>query len=146
GQCTEKGFLKLKPKLDYFFVPVAIGFKARRQKLVIFGVKGTMWNEARTSNWVGHLITQYAPEPRYNPNRAAVQDAYREKPLLVYDYAVGGDTMSGVQFQIDSCFLAGDFKRLERDNSWDPDHALFGALQLTVTKLICAAYPPVSSR
>ncbi|ESK94571.1 cellulose-binding gdsl lipase [Moniliophthora roreri MCA 2997] len=89
------------------------------------GVKGTMWNEAGTSNWVGHLITQYAPEPRYSPNAAAIQDAYREKPLLVYNYAVGGDTMSGVQFQIDSCFLAGDFKKLERYNYWDPNHALF---------------------
>ncbi|KAK7054762.1 hypothetical protein VNI00_003225 [Paramarasmius palmivorus] len=89
------------------------------------GVNGAMWNEAGTPNWVGHLITQYAPEPRYNPHATVQDKAYRENPLLVYDYAIGGNTMSGVEFQIQTYFLPKDLKRLGQGSSWDPKSALF---------------------
>ncbi|KAI5888383.1 uncharacterized protein SCHCODRAFT_02053308 [Schizophyllum commune H4-8] len=66
-------------------------------------------------NWVGHFITQYAPEPRYRdiagiqaqyPGYTQEQDpAYARDPLLVYDYARGGKTIPEVISQIEDQFL-----------------------------------------
>ncbi|KZT08256.1 carbohydrate esterase family 16 protein [Laetiporus sulphureus 93-53] len=50
---------------------------------------GVTWTESDTANWVGHLITNYSPHGQ----------------MLVYDYAVGGDTVSGVRIQIRNRFL-----------------------------------------
>lgn len=46
--------------------------------------------DSTSPNWVGHLITSRR------------QDG---KKLLVYDYAVGGHTLSGVRHQIENWFL-----------------------------------------
>ncbi|KAG6917967.1 hypothetical protein DXG01_017151 [Tephrocybe rancida] len=62
---------------------------------------GFTWNEKDLPNWVGHLITKYFPRPRFVAGQGATQDpVYVESPLLVYDYAVGGDTIAGVGRQI----------------------------------------------
>ncbi|KAL6305258.1 hypothetical protein BKA93DRAFT_896374 [Sparassis latifolia] len=56
--------------------------------------------EPGAANWVGHLITNYA----------------NHKPLLVYDYAVGGDDVSGVRKQVQVRFLP----RLGEKPDWAP--------------------------
>ncbi|KAG8955242.1 hypothetical protein FRC00_005548, partial [Tulasnella sp. 408] len=45
---------------------------------------GDTWVEDKKPNWVGHLINRYYPK----------------SPLLVYDYAVGGDNIKGLERQI----------------------------------------------
>ncbi|PPQ87976.1 hypothetical protein CVT25_001055 [Psilocybe cyanescens] len=67
---------------------------------------GLTYNESGLPNWVGHLITKYCPEPRYNPeNRDKQTEAWNNSPLLVHDYAKGGQTVAGVQSQIANLFL-----------------------------------------
>ncbi|KAI0748136.1 hypothetical protein C8Q80DRAFT_1270577 [Daedaleopsis nitida] len=51
-------------------------------------------------NWVGYLITEYSPYTR----------------LLVYNYAIGGDTVSGVRKQVQVNFLP----RVGEKPSWAP--------------------------
>ncbi|KAI0797026.1 hypothetical protein C8Q75DRAFT_743074 [Abortiporus biennis] len=50
---------------------------------------GTTYNEPDLPNWVGYLITEYV----------------KDHQLLVYDYAAGGNTVSGVMNQIDRFFM-----------------------------------------
>ncbi|KAH9951458.1 SGNH hydrolase-type esterase domain-containing protein [Amylocystis lapponica] len=50
---------------------------------------GSTYTEHDTPNWVGHLVTNYS----------------NHGPLLVYDYAVGGDTVAGVSQQVREMFL-----------------------------------------
>ncbi|KAF8625822.1 hypothetical protein AX15_005202 [Amanita polypyramis BW_CC] len=68
---------------------------------------GFTWNEENEPNWVGHLVTKYYPAPRYTPNceENGQDPEYMSSPLLVYDYARGGDTMDGVKHQITNWFL-----------------------------------------
>ncbi|OBZ75362.1 Thermolabile hemolysin [Grifola frondosa] len=56
-----------------------------------FGIEfpGITWAEPGMPNWVGHLVTEYSLHTH----------------LLVYDYAVGGDTVSGVRKQVQVKFL-----------------------------------------
>ncbi|KDR70197.1 hypothetical protein GALMADRAFT_103353 [Galerina marginata CBS 339.88] len=58
-------------------------------------------------NWVGHLITKYCPEPRFDLSAGDDnQDpAYVESALLVYDFAIGGHTVDGVRLQVSNYFL-----------------------------------------
>ncbi|KDQ60994.1 carbohydrate esterase family 16 protein [Jaapia argillacea MUCL 33604] len=49
---------------------------------------GVTWAERNEPNWVGHLVTNYT-----------------HSPLLAFCYAVGGDTIAGVQKQIVKKFL-----------------------------------------
>ncbi|KZT28430.1 carbohydrate esterase family 16 protein [Neolentinus lepideus HHB14362 ss-1] len=49
---------------------------------------GITWAEADQPNWVGYLVTEYV-----------------FSPVLVYDYAVGGDTVAGVRRQMERHFL-----------------------------------------
>lgn len=86
---------------------------------------GMTYNEPNLPNWVGHLITKYSPPPRYNPEYIQQQEGYHDRPLLVYDYAAGGDTVAGVRRQIQRKFLPGIGLRSEPD-SWGPENALFG--------------------
>jgi len=82
---------------------------------------GVTWNEPDRPNWVGHLITKYCPEPRYRPNEAALygcpvgdeeaQATWTKSPLLVHDYAKGGDRVPGVKYQIRDLFLPGVGKK-----------------------------------
>ncbi|TFK29983.1 hypothetical protein FA15DRAFT_699549 [Coprinopsis marcescibilis] len=62
---------------------------------------GDTWNEQGLPNWVGHLISKHSPQPRYNPHAQDGQDeAHKERPFLVYNYALGGDTVRGVSRQV----------------------------------------------
>ncbi|PIL24007.1 hypothetical protein GSI_13758 [Ganoderma sinense ZZ0214-1] len=54
-------------------------------------------------NWVGYLITEYSPDNRF----------------LVYDYAVGGDSVLGVRTQVQVNFLP----RVGEKPSWAPWNA-----------------------
>ncbi|TRM62254.1 hypothetical protein BD626DRAFT_498650 [Schizophyllum amplum] len=58
-------------------------------------------------NWVGHFITKYAPEPRYKSGLPIEQQdpSFARDPLLVYDYARGGHSISDVLMQITDQFL-----------------------------------------
>lgn len=49
-------------------------------------------------NWVGSLITKYIPGEKYIPHA-------RPSSVLVYDYAEGGDSVSGVGAQIRRQFI-----------------------------------------
>ncbi|RDB21445.1 Acetylesterase [Hypsizygus marmoreus] len=66
---------------------------------------GFTWNEEDLPNWVGHFITKYCPPPRYIPGDNEQDEKYLESPLLVYDYAKGGDRIPGVRRQIQDRFL-----------------------------------------
>ncbi|PFH54294.1 carbohydrate esterase family 16 protein [Amanita thiersii Skay4041] len=87
---------------------------------------GTTWNEEDEPNWVGHLITEFSPTPRYLRNRP-VQDQdpkYLESPLLVFNYAKGGDTIEGVRRQIRHVFLPKAGKRPDWAQ-WESSDSLF---------------------
>jgi len=112
---------------------------------------GTVFNETGLPNWVGHLITKYRPGPLYTPptpkatkekktwlnklvkshqsgdgKTADEQDpAWTESPLLVYDYARGGDTMAGVRRQVQTLFLPNVGTRPEWA-PWNSKDTLFG--------------------
>lgn len=63
-------------------------------------------------NWVGHLIVKRKEEGH---------------PLIAYDYAVGGNTLTGVEVQVEQWFLPNvganpDWAR------WDEKDTLFGAI------------------
>jgi len=68
---------------------------------------GQTFNEPGLPNWVGHLITKYAPEPRFVPSLNEMEQDARclESSLLVYDYAEGGSRMENVREQIRYSFL-----------------------------------------
>ncbi|KAF9814905.1 hypothetical protein IEO21_04849 [Rhodonia placenta] len=69
---------------------------------------GVTWSGPDASNWVGSLITEYITHG----------------PVLVYDYAVGGDTVAGVHDQIRIGFLPEVGKRPEWA-PWSPTDTLF---------------------
>ncbi|KIL69811.1 carbohydrate esterase family 16 protein [Amanita muscaria Koide BX008] len=79
---------------------------------------GITWNEVDKPNWVGHLIAEDCPGHRYRPfHDETGQDLqYMSSPLLVYDYARGGDTIAGVQHQIRTAFLP----KVGQKPSWAP--------------------------
>lgn len=68
-----------------------------------FEYPGITWAEPAMPNWVGYLITEYSPDNR----------------LLVYDYAVGGDSVIGVRKQVQVNFLP----RVGEKPSWAPWNA-----------------------
>jgi len=65
--------------------------------------------DSTNPNWVGHLVTSRLR---------------RKKPLLVYDYAVGGHTLSGVKSQIDLWFLPHVAQKPDWA-PWTADESLF---------------------
>jgi len=84
---------------------------------------GNTYNEEDLPNWVGYLITQYCPPPRFNPSEEEQDSHYTESPLLVYDYARGGDTVAGVRSQIENFFIPSLVK--ERVIPWKATDTLF---------------------
>ncbi|KAF9075219.1 hypothetical protein BDP27DRAFT_1315709 [Rhodocollybia butyracea] len=64
-----------------------------------------MWNGEGTPNWVGHLLTKYMPAPRFNPDAREQDEGYAKEPLLTYDYAIGGNRVSGVEHQFENLFM-----------------------------------------
>ncbi|KAA1466768.1 hypothetical protein DENSPDRAFT_876792 [Dentipellis sp. KUC8613] len=70
---------------------------------------GTPVNEPGYPNWVGHLITSYS---------------HGQSNMLVYDYAVRGDTTPGVTRQITDQFLPTVGRR-PRWAAWSPHNSLF---------------------
>ena len=87
---------------------------------------GETYNEPGLPNWVGHLITKYAPEPRFIPSLTETEHDIRslESSLLVYDYAEGGSRMENVREQIRYSFLPTIAKTEE---NWD-DMSLINTL------------------
>lgn len=80
---------------------------------------------------MGHLITKFRPGPRYTPNGPDIpgeiskqDEAWIENPLLVHDYARGGDDVQGVKRQIERAFLPGLGRNTEL--KWTAEEALFG--------------------
>ncbi|KAJ2913449.1 hypothetical protein MD484_g6960, partial [Candolleomyces efflorescens] len=85
---------------------------------------GYTYNEPNQPNWVGHLITKYCPGPKFDPLTTTQGASYIESPLLVYDYARGGDQVMGVQRQIQTLFLPNVGKRPQWA-SWGTNDTLF---------------------
>ncbi|KIY72193.1 carbohydrate esterase family 16 protein [Cylindrobasidium torrendii FP15055 ss-10] len=81
---------------------------------------GHVWNEPGMPNWVGHLLTQYRDGPLFQPE--GTNDAWNEDPLLVYDYALGGNTLDGVQRQV-NVFLRD--MASEMAATWKAEETLF---------------------
>jgi hypothetical protein len=79
---------------------------------------GQTYNEPGLPNWVGHLITKYAPEPRFVPSLKETEQDVRclESSLLVYDYAQGGSKTENVLEQIRYSFLPTVAKT---EGNWD---------------------------
>ncbi|KIM43543.1 carbohydrate esterase family 16 protein [Hebeloma cylindrosporum] len=100
---------------------------------------GRTYNEKGLPNWVGHVITKYAPEPRFNPYlKEMEQDVrYLESPLLVYDYAEGGSTMEDVKEQIQDLFLPNIGKT---EGNWDDVSLINGTLFITWAGINDCAY------
>lgn len=94
-----------------------------------------VWNEDDLPNWIGHLITNYRPGPRYappdqphQPGSADDQSAeWIDHPLLVNDYAKGGDTVMGVARQIQSVYLPG-LGTNPAEARWTANDTLFSEL------------------
>ncbi|KAG8826311.1 hypothetical protein FRC19_009271 [Serendipita sp. 401] len=70
---------------------------------------GICSTEPGTPNWVGHLITEYAPSSHQ---------------ILVYNYAMLGSTVPEVTLQIDRHFL-GDNGPTARKVPWTAENSLF---------------------
>ncbi|KAF8163361.1 hypothetical protein B0H34DRAFT_795080 [Crassisporium funariophilum] len=94
---------------SYSSVQVMYSDKAKPSTTHPLGVPfpGFTYNEDELPNWVGHLISKYTPGPRFDPTKSAQDDEYLKSPLLVHDYASGGDTVAGVRRQIQHSFLPG---------------------------------------
>ncbi|KAG2008626.1 fungal cellulose binding domain-containing protein [Coprinopsis cinerea AmutBmut pab1-1] len=75
-------------------------------------------------NWVGHFITKYAPGPRYDPSKKKQSKDYKKDPLLVYNYASGGDRVAGVAYQVQKLFLPHVGAK-PRWAPWDERNSLF---------------------
>lgn len=84
-------------------------------------------------NWVGHLITKYRPGPKYSPKERRSSDGdassedeqkWSDNPVLVHNYARGGDTIDGVKRQIQRCFLPQ--LRARTDIQLTAEKTLFG--------------------
>ena len=93
---------------------------------------GQTFNEPGLPNWVGHLITKYALEPRFVPSLNETEQDIRclESSLLVYDYVEGGSRMENVREQIRFSFLPTISKT---EANWDhvcPINTLFGKFAL----------------
>lgn len=74
---------------------------------------GHTFAEPGTPNWVGHLVANHIFHGH----------------VLVYDYAVGGDTVSGVRQQIRAGFLPSIGRKPEWA-PWSPTDTLFSASQM----------------
>ena len=72
------------------------------------------------------LLYRYCAPPRYQPQVEAQDGRYNEDPLLVYDYAVGGDRLPGLQRQIQRQFLPYMTPGPDAPALWTPDDSLFG--------------------
>jgi len=73
---------------------------------------GVAFAEPGTPNWVGHLVTKYAPRGE----------------MLAYCYAVGGAMVDGVNNQIRNVFpleVGKDLKSERAPRDWDPTNTLF---------------------
>ncbi|KAF9484721.1 hypothetical protein BDN70DRAFT_872259 [Pholiota conissans] len=90
-----------------------------------------LWNEPDLPNWVGHLITKFRPGPLYTPPKPHTagklrdqSDEWKANPLLVYNYAKGGDTLDGVSRQVQNLFLPGLGKK-PAGTPWTAEETLF---------------------
>ncbi|KIY43378.1 hypothetical protein FISHEDRAFT_53502 [Fistulina hepatica ATCC 64428] len=84
---------------------------------------GVTSNQPAKPNWVGHLITKYAPGHCFKPAQEKQDEAYIAAPLLVYDYAYGGAIVPGLVKQVDRVV---DVTAEYRDsNPWTADDSLF---------------------
>ncbi|KAF9053764.1 hypothetical protein BDZ89DRAFT_293474 [Hymenopellis radicata] len=90
------------------------------------GEAGGLWNEHDMPNWVGHFITKYRPGPRYKPNTSEMEQdpEYLNSPLLVFDYALGGNTVNHIVNTQLSTFLKGAGVKPDWA-PWLPEDSLF---------------------
>ncbi|KII88437.1 carbohydrate esterase family 16 protein [Plicaturopsis crispa FD-325 SS-3] len=90
---------------------------------------GYPFTEDNQPNWVGHLLSKYAPRIRYNPSKKTAVDLdgkqVDEPPILVYDFAVGGDTVHGVSTQVERHFLPYHAAVEPSDDTWTGNNSLF---------------------
>lgn len=87
---------------------------------------GETYNEPNLPNWVGHLLSNYVPGPRYDPDKAedAQDPEYLDDPVLAFVYAKGGERVLGVKRQIREEFLPNAGKKPSWA-PWKPDDSIF---------------------
>ncbi|KIO19679.1 hypothetical protein M407DRAFT_30680 [Tulasnella calospora MUT 4182] len=73
------------------------------------GDAGDLWVEDEKPNWVGYLINKYYPR----------------SPLLVYNYAVGGDDINGLRRQVKRYRQPGSPGHPDFDECWQGNNSLF---------------------
>jgi hypothetical protein len=81
---------------------------------------GSMWQEPGKPNWVGHLLSKYISPRCFDP----ADPGKNVNPVLVYDFAVGGDTVAGVARQVHNQFLKYMVPPPEWA-PWTPEDTLF---------------------
>ena len=64
---------------------------------------------------------------------ASTQKQDKQPPLLVYDYAMGGDTVRGLAVQVRNRFLRGLASK-PTTAPWTADDTLFGACAMSLLK------------
>jgi len=84
-------------------------------------------------NWVGALISKYVPGQKYIPRN-------QTSSILVYDFAIGGDTVSGVGHQISYQFISHMGQKPDWA-SWAPEDTLF-ITWVGINDLAFATHPP----
>ncbi|KAG5728039.1 Thermolabile hemolysin [Termitomyces sp. T112] len=110
--------------IGFELVGNASDYKSTAQDPLGLPFPGLTWNEEGLANWVGHLLTKYVPRPSFIAGKDATQDPeYLKNPLLVYNYAIGGDNITGVQRQINRFFLSVGQKPAWAP--WTPCNSLF---------------------
>ncbi|TDL15142.1 hypothetical protein BD410DRAFT_733077 [Rickenella mellea] len=87
---------------------------------------GRTYNEPGEPNWVGHIVRDLSP--------------CSSSPLLAYDYAVGGQDVHGVVWQVDDLFLPDIGKKPEWAR-WSEDDTLF----ITWIGMNDCVYVPIAS-
>ncbi|KAH9935006.1 uncharacterized protein B0H18DRAFT_979369 [Fomitopsis serialis] len=98
------GYAKLKHLIVFGASYCDVGYTSRSPHPTLedpLGVEfpGHTWAEPGKANWVGHLITEHSLSP-----------------ILVHDYAMGGDRVDGVRRQIEKDFMPN----LAPKPSWAP--------------------------
>jgi hypothetical protein len=74
-------------------------------------------------NWVGHLITKYSEAAHLREGDRNDRDISKPpQAITVFDYAVGGETVSGVKHQIEQQFIP----HIGKMPGWAAEDTLFG--------------------
>lgn len=113
---------------------------------------GAGWAEGHEPIWVNCLaflclnLYKKLIRPPYAPSQpaylvASTQKRKKEPPLLVYDYAIGGDTVEQVMVQIEGAFVPRMGMKVS-GVEWQSEDSLFGMFSLCLRGFVRRRYRP----